>query len=75
MEEVLPFHVYPQEHFVPAIKVSLRFLVPIVVFNFPVIEKVSKSMPTLYNSKHTSPDTTAVVVAIAGMIFPAINLL
>ena len=30
---------------------------------------------TLYISRHTSPTTSEVVVAIAGMILPAINLL
>lgn len=30
---------------------------------------------TLYSSRHASPTTAAVVVAIAGMIFPAISLL
>ena len=33
-----------------------------------------KARPTLYSSKHTRPTAKAVVVAIAGMILPAINL-
>jgi hypothetical protein len=35
--------------------------------------KLPSSLPatSLYTSKHTRPDTAAVVVAMAGMIFPA----
>ena len=35
----------------------------------------SNQVPTLYNSSATSPLTKAVVVAMAGMILPAISLL
>ena len=35
----------------------------------------SNQVPTLYNSRATSPLTKAVVVAMAGMILPAISLL
>ena len=43
------------------------------ISRFPVV--VRRQKLTLYNSSATSPLTKAVVVAMAGIIFPAINLL
>jgi hypothetical protein len=54
---------------------TLSWLLCILAFSLTSNLKFTVHLLTLYNSRHTSPTTREVVVAIAGMIFPAMPLL